>query len=65
MELSTIENRCIGLSVEEAEKLAEANGYSTRIVREDGESFIVHMDLRTRRLNFQVEKGVVVSCEIY
>jgi hypothetical protein len=51
----------IGLSVEEAEAKAEADGRPSRVVEEDGESLPVTMDFNEMRLNFTVEDGTVTK----
>jgi hypothetical protein len=51
----------VGLSLEEAEAKAEADGRPTRVVEEDGEKFPVTMDFIENRLNFVVEDGTVTK----
>ncbi len=60
-----MDQRCVGLTAREASELAMTSGYVARIVREDGESRLINLDMRKDRLNFVVEKGIVVACEIY
>jgi hypothetical protein len=51
----------LGLTVEEAEAMAEDEGRPSRVVSEDGEDLPVTMDFVENRLNFTVEDGVVVE----
>ena len=51
----------VGLPLKEAESLAEDRELPHRVVKVDGESKPVTMDYRPDRLNFTIEKGVVVS----
>jgi PBP1b-binding outer membrane lipoprotein LpoB len=53
-----------GLSVEEAEKLAEDNGVMFRVVMEDGEMRPATKDYRPGRINATVVDGEVVSYEV-
>lgn len=53
----------VGLTEEEALQRARDNDKVARVVERDGESLTVTMDLRSGRLNFTVEDGVVVSVE--
>lgn len=54
----------IGLTVEEAEKVAKENGASFRIIRKDGEDYIVTADYVPGRVNATVESGKVVEYEV-
>lgn len=54
-------NDYVGLSVREAETVAEANGVPFRVVERDGEQLMVTEDWRPGRINAVVEDGVVVS----
>lgn len=53
----------VGLTKEEAAEVAEERGVPWRIVREDGEDFVVTMDYVPLRVNFTVEDGIVVAVE--
>lgn len=53
-----------GLTVEEAQKVAAENGVPFRIIREDGEDFIVTADYVPGRVNAMVESGKVVDYEV-
>lgn len=54
----------VGLGLEEAKTKAAKLGYSYRVVSEDGEAFIVTMDLNAFRLNFTVVKGKVTAVTV-
>jgi hypothetical protein len=56
--------RLVGLTEEEATKLAESNGWAVRVVSRDGESFPITMDYRTDRVNLTVENGVVTAVSV-
>ena len=51
----------VGLTVDEASKLAEASGWTVRVAREDGVDLAVTMDYRDNRFNVAVEAGVVTE----
>ena len=51
----------VGLTVDEATKIAEENGWELRVSRVDGEDQIVTADYRPLRLNVAVEGGVVTE----
>jgi hypothetical protein len=51
----------VGLTAEAAGELAENQGFSWRIIEEDGQRLAVTADFMPERLNFVVEDGVVVS----
>jgi hypothetical protein len=50
-----------GLTLEKARERALQNGLSTRVVEEDGKSFMLTMDLNSYRVNFRVRDGVVIE----
>lgn len=54
-------NEYVGKTYKEAREYAEAGGFTTRIVEEDGKSFMVTHDVNGRRLNFRVMKDVVID----
>ncbi len=54
----------IGLSVEDAEVRASANGELFRVVVEDGEPLPTTRDFQPGRINASVENGVVASYEV-
>jgi hypothetical protein len=51
----------VGLAVDEAEAAATARGWTTRVVAEDGERFMVTEDYNTERVDLVVEEGVVTA----
>lgn len=51
----------VGLHVDDAGETATRAGYLFRVVRRDGESLIVTMDLRTNRVNVELEDDIVVA----
>jgi len=53
-----------GLTVEQARRQAEAQGYTFRIILQDGKSFVVTADLRSDRVNVEVAAGKVVRADI-
>jgi hypothetical protein len=55
----------VGLSLEDAEALAEENGLTLRVVGEDGECFPITMDLRDDRVNVELADGTVVAAAIF
>ena len=55
------ETEYIGLTIEEAQKLAGEQGTETRVVREDGKNYMVTMDFHPDRLNFGVDKGIITE----
>lgn len=50
-----------GLAKDAAIKLALDNGFTTRVMSEDGKSFMGTMDFVNDRLNLEVNDGKVVS----
>ena len=50
------------MTVDEATALAETNGFTTRIVFEDGKPLPATRDYREDRMSFDVEAGVVTKC---
>lgn len=49
----------VGKPIEEAIQLAGFNGFSTRIVREDGNIYIVTQELRHDRINLEIDSKIV------
>lgn len=54
-----IVNNIFNMSVNEARKYLEENGYTMRVVSEDGKASMVTMDLREKRVNVFVKNGVI------
>ena len=44
----------VGKTLEEAEKKAKNDGFTTRVVEKDGQQYMVTMEYRTDRINFRV-----------
>jgi hypothetical protein len=55
----------VGLSLDEATTRAEDQGYSVRVVGEDGECYAITMDLRDDRVNLELVDDVVVAAAIF
>lgn len=55
------EKEYCGKTLEEATKLAETNGFITRIVENNGNSFILTMDYKSDRINFRVNNNIVIG----
>ncbi|MDP2293233.1 MAG: hypothetical protein Q8M22_18775 [Actinomycetota bacterium] len=53
----------VGLSLDEATKVAEENGWSVRVSTLDGEGQVVTDDLRPNRVNVAVTDGVVTGID--
>lgn len=65
MELSPQQSESlIGLTEQEAQKIAKERGWTVRTAMRDGEAFMLTSDYRTDRVNLTVEDGLVVSVEI-
>ena len=56
--------RLVGLDESTAEALAEERGCSFRVVRRDGVSLPVTMDLRSNRINATVLSGRVTAVDV-
>ena len=54
-------HKLIGLTTDDAILLIKDNNFTSRIVYEDGEHFILTMDLCFDRVNLEIEEGIVVS----
>ena len=53
----------VGKTLSEAIKYAEDGGFTTRVVMDNGNSFMVTMDFRSDRLNFSLNNNIV--CDVY
>lgn len=51
----------LNLPYQKAGELAEANGYTLRVVKLDGKPTVITMDLDPSRVNVEVIEGVVVE----
>jgi hypothetical protein len=54
----------IGMTEDEASKMATTNGWAVRIAMRDGEPFTLTMDYRQDRVNLMVEKNLVTKVDI-
>ena len=52
-------NTLLGMSEQEANTTAEANGWVVRIAARDGEQFALTMDYNPKRVNLTIDNGVV------
>ncbi len=50
-----------GKTIQEALKYAKEGGFETRIVEEDGKSYMLTADQKTNRINFRVMRGIVID----
>ena len=50
-----------GKTLEEATKYANDGGYNVRIVEENGNSFMLTMDINANRINFRIKSGFVIE----
>ena len=54
----------VGMSLDDAVSAADANGWQSRVSRADGEQYVLTMDFRSDRINFEVNNGVVTDVKI-
>jgi hypothetical protein len=54
----------VGRPVEEARRLVEAQGYTFRVLIQDGKSSCATADIRTDRVNVETAAGKVVRADI-
>lgn len=59
MDIEKFHAQFIGLTLGDAIALAKKEELDYRIVKSDGQDFIITMDLRVDRLNFETEKGFI------
>ena len=55
------ESEWIGLELKEAVQRAESDGFSYRIVEENGRPLMVTMDLKPNRINFRLNNDRVIG----
>lgn len=55
----------IGLSLEEAKKLADERGLLSRVMRLDKENFVLTCDYYPDRVNLEIDEGVVTNVEFH
>jgi len=53
----------IGETKEHAKSLCDENGYTVRIVQEDGINFIITKDCWFKRINFYVKNNIVIKAD--
>lgn len=63
VDLAAAADLLVGVTEDEASKLAEQNGWTMRVVRRDGEDLAVTDDYSESRVNVAVEAGVVLSVD--
>lgn len=60
-DLDEVTETLVGMTVEDAEALAEENDWIIRQLKIDGEDQMATMDLRDNRINVAVEDGVITE----
>jgi hypothetical protein len=55
------QNEYVGKTYQDAKKYAEEGGFITRIVEENGNSFIYELDNKSNRLNFRIKNNIVTD----
>jgi hypothetical protein len=50
-----------GKTLQEAKKYAEDGGFITRVVENNGSSFMLTMDAKSNRINFRVRDNYVID----
>jgi hypothetical protein len=56
--------KLIGLSEDEAQKVADGLGWTVRVAMRDGEAFMLTTDFQTNRVNLTVTKGSVTAVTV-
>lgn len=51
----------IGKTLDQANHLAGFSGFTIRVVRENGESYMITADLKLTRINVEIENGLVIK----
>jgi hypothetical protein len=51
----------VGKTYTEARKYAEEGGFETRIIEENGKTFMVEHNVNQRRLNFRISNNIVID----
>jgi D-serine dehydratase len=54
-------NEYVGKTYEDARTYAEEGGFTTRIVEEDGKTFMLEYSVNARRLNFRISNNIVTD----
>lgn len=55
----------IGLSLEEAKKLADERGLLSRVMRTDKRNFVLTADYYPDRVNLEIDEGVITNVDFY
>ncbi len=53
----------VGMTVDEGIELLATQGLHLRVIKEDGEPFMVTMDFRLDRVNVIVDDGIITSIQ--
>lgn len=59
--LKEMQHKLVWQSFEDAQTIAEDNGYFLRVVSEDGNDYIYTMDHQEGRLNVKLDSGIVTD----
>jgi hypothetical protein len=59
--LKEMQHKLVWQSFEDAQTIAEDNGYFLRVVSEDGNDYIYTMDYQEGRLNVKLDSGIVTD----
>ena len=55
------ESEFVGKTLEDATKKANDDGFITRVVEENGNSYMLTQDFKTDRINFRTRNGIVTA----
>lgn len=47
-----------------AVEICEKNGFTTRVVCNNGVNYVITCDFNLKRVNFVLENGIIVKCDI-
>jgi len=62
--MEEILKQIIGKTESEARRIAQDNGYDSRVTVADGVAYIVTADFRTDRVNFTLTNGIVTDASV-
>jgi len=54
----------VGLTLDDAIKLAKKNDLEFRTVKKDNIDYIITCDLHLDRLNFKVKNNIIIECDL-
>ena len=57
-------NEVVGMTLEEATKLIEGDGFISRVVEKDGEFYPITAELRQDRINLSLKDNKVVNATV-